>query len=172
MLPLKTVPVVLVLVLCSVSANQRATPPQADNGFAADRLARIDRLLQQHVDENRIAGAVALVLRDGRPVYERAFGWSDAEARRQMTVDTIFRIASQSKALTSVAILSLMEEGRLSLTTPVGEFIPGFARTTVAVKMDTGIATVPHARLSGVARRADTSEPRGRCSRRETLMAV
>ena len=145
MLHRTAVPVLLafVLGLGSVSAIQRSTPPQAGNGFAADRLARIDRLLQGYVDENRIAGAVALVLRDGRPVYERAFGWNDKEAQRQMTVDTIFRIASQSKALTSVAILSLMEEGRLSLTTPVGEFIPGFAKTTVAVKMDTGIATVP-----------------------------
>ena len=124
-------------------ATQRSTPPAAGNGFAADRLARIDRVLQQHVDENRIGGAVALVLRDGRPVYEKAFGWSDKEAQRQMSVDTIFRIASQTKALTSVAILALMEEGRLSLTTPVGEFIPGFAKTSVTVKMDTGMATVP-----------------------------
>jgi CubicO group peptidase (beta-lactamase class C family) len=142
MLHLKAVPVLLVLGLCSVGAIQRSSP-QAGNGFAPDRLARIDRLLQQHVDENRIAGAVALVLRDGRPVYERAFGWSDKEAPRRMTVDTIFRIASPSKALTSVAILSLMEEGRLSLTTPVSEFIPRFAKATVAVKMDTGISTVP-----------------------------
>jgi CubicO group peptidase (beta-lactamase class C family) len=143
MLNLKAVPVLVILGICSVSAIQRSAPAQSENGFAADRLARIDRLLQQHVDENRIAGAVALVLRDGLPVYERAFGSSDKEAQRPMTVDTIFRIASQTKALTSVAILALMEEGRLSLTTPVSEFIPGFAKTTVAVKMDTGIATVP-----------------------------
>jgi CubicO group peptidase (beta-lactamase class C family) len=78
---------------------------------APDRLARIDRFLQRDVDENRVAGAVALVLRDGKPFYERAVGWSDKEAGRTMTVDTIFRIASQSKALTSVVILSLMEEG-------------------------------------------------------------
>jgi CubicO group peptidase (beta-lactamase class C family) len=135
--------VALILSLSSISATQRSPAPQSANGFAADRLARIDRVLQQHVDENRIAGAVGLVLRDGKPVYERAFGWSDKESGRRMTVDTIFRIASQSKALTSVAILSLMEEGRLSLTTPVSEFIPGFAKTTVAVKTDTGISTVP-----------------------------
>ena len=147
MMSLKAARVLLVFVfvlgLSSVSAMQRSASPPAGNGFAADRLARIDRLLQQYVDENRIGGAVALVLRDGRPVYERAFGWSDKEAQRRMTVDAIFRIASQSKALTSVAILSLMEEGRLSLTTPVSEFVPGFAKTTVAVKMDTGIATAP-----------------------------
>ena len=118
MLHLKTVPVLVALVFClsPLSATQRSSQPPADNGFSAERLARVDRLLQQHVDENRIAGAVGLVLRDGRPVYEHAFGWSDKEAQRQMTVDTIFRIASQSKALTSVAILALMEEGRLSLS--------------------------------------------------------
>ena len=143
MLKLKFVPVLLILGLCSVSAIQRSGPPQSGNGFSTARLTRIDRLLQQHVDENRIGGAVALVLRDGRPVYERAVGWSDKESKRQMTADTIFRIASQSKALTSVAILSLMEEGRLSLTTPVSEFIPGFAKTSVVVKTDTGISTVP-----------------------------
>src|SRR5438445_7487928 len=80
---------------------------------APDRIARIDRFLQSYVDENRVAGAVALVLRDGKPFYERAVGWSDKEAGRRMTADTVFRIASQSKALTSVAILSLMEEGKI-----------------------------------------------------------
>jgi CubicO group peptidase (beta-lactamase class C family) len=65
-------------------------------------------------------------------VYERAVGWSDKEARRRMTVDTVFRIASQTKALTSVAALALVEEGRLALATPVGAFIPAFEKTTVA----------------------------------------
>ena len=99
--------------------------------WSNERLARIDRLFQQYVDENRIAGAVALVLQDGRPVYERAFGWSDKEAGRRMATDTIFRIASQTKAFTSVAILSLMEDGKIGLNDPAGRFIPGFARTTV-----------------------------------------
>src|ERR1043165_5749429 len=76
-------------------------------GLAPERAARIDALLQRYTDEGRIPGAVALVLRDGRPVYEKAFGWSDKEAGRRMTNDAIFRIASQSKAITSVAILAL-----------------------------------------------------------------
>ena len=62
---------------------------------APDRLGRIDRLFQQFVDDNRIGGAVVLVLRDGKPVYDKAFGWADKEAGRKMTTDTIFRIASQ-----------------------------------------------------------------------------
>jgi CubicO group peptidase (beta-lactamase class C family) len=104
------------------------------------RIARIDSVLQQYVDEGRIAGAVALVLRDGQPVYERAVGWSDKEAGRRMTVDTIFRIASQTKAITSAAILALVEEAKVGLNDPVSRFIPSFAKTTVAVRGDAGVA--------------------------------
>jgi CubicO group peptidase (beta-lactamase class C family) len=131
---------------------QRAAPVRPQQaaaratGFSAERLARIDAVLQRYVDENRISGAVGLVLRDGRPVYERAVGWSDKEAGRKMTTDTIFRIASQSKALTSVAILQLVEEGRIALSNPVSEFLPAYAKTTVAVKSDNGISTVPATR--------------------------
>src|SRR5262245_30385672 len=71
----------------------------APSGFSAERLARIDRVLQQYVDDNRLAGIVALVLRDGQTAYERAVGWSDKEAGRRMAPDTIFRIASQTKAI-------------------------------------------------------------------------
>jgi CubicO group peptidase (beta-lactamase class C family) len=135
--------VVVALAMASVSAGQRATTSSSDNGVATDRLARVDKLLQQYVDDNRIPGAVGLVLRDGRPMYERAVGWSDKESSRKMATDTIFRIASQSKALTSVAILILMEEGALTLTTPVSEFIPTFAKTTVMTKSATGLAPEP-----------------------------
>jgi CubicO group peptidase (beta-lactamase class C family) len=126
---------VAAMMLASVAAS-------ADQTISADRLTRIDRLFQQYVDQARIGGAVALVLQDGKPVYERAFGWSDKEAGRKMTTDTIFRIASQTKALTSVAILSLMEEGKIGLNDPAGRYIPTFARTTVAVANDQGAPSV------------------------------
>ncbi|HMF94453.1 MAG TPA: serine hydrolase domain-containing protein [Vicinamibacterales bacterium] len=118
----------------------------ADQTLSAERLARIDKLFQQYVDESRIGGAVALVLQDGKPVYERAFGWSDKEAGRKMTTDTIFRIASQTKALTSVAILSLMEEGKVGLNDPAGRYIPTFAMTTVAAANDQGAGSAVPAR--------------------------
>ena len=86
------------------------------------------------MDENRIPGAVALVLRDGRPIYERAVGWSDKESGRKMAADTIFRIASQTKAITSVAILVLVEEGALTLASRSASSSRRFAKTTVAVK--------------------------------------
>src|ERR1700692_2568956 len=72
--------------------------PAPDAAFSSARLARIDHLLQQYVDQDKIAGAVALVLHDGKPVYERAVGWSDKEAGRRMAVNTIFRIAYPTKA--------------------------------------------------------------------------
>ena len=118
-----------------------AQPSQADtlrNGFSVERLARADQLLDAYVADGRLAGIVALVLRDGKPVYEHAVGWADKEAGRKMTMDTEFRIASQSKALTSVAVLQLMEEGKLTLNDPAGKWIPTFANTSVGVKNENG----------------------------------
>jgi CubicO group peptidase (beta-lactamase class C family) len=95
------------------------------------------------VNRGEIAGAVALVLRDGQTVYEGAVGWADREAGRRMTPDAIFRIASQTKALTSVSIMMLVEEGKIALNDPVSRFIPAFERTTVVTRTDTGRAIVP-----------------------------
>jgi CubicO group peptidase (beta-lactamase class C family) len=149
----RTAPLLLVAFTVFTAAQQRSVAPASrpvpvakSTGLSAERLTRIDTVLQRYVDENRIAGAVGLVLRDGRPVYERAIGWSDKEGGRRMTTDTIFRIASQSKALTSVAILQLVEEGRIALSNPVSEFIPAYAKTTVAIKGDNGMTTVPATR--------------------------
>jgi CubicO group peptidase (beta-lactamase class C family) len=103
----------------------------AATSISKERLARIDTLMQQYVDENLIAGAVALVLQNGQPVYEHAAGWADKEAGTRMSTDTIFRIASQTKALTSTAILQLQEQGKLVVTDPVSKYIPEFAKTTV-----------------------------------------
>jgi CubicO group peptidase (beta-lactamase class C family) len=118
----------------ALSAAVCAAQPKAALSLSPERLTRVDRLLQQYTDQNRIAGAVALVLQDGKPVYERAFGWSDKEAGRKMTTDTIFRIASQSKAITSSAVLALVEDGKIGIDEPAGHFIPTFMKTTVAVK--------------------------------------
>ena len=127
--------ILLALFVVTASAQH---PPVTVSALSTERLARLDKVLQQYVDENRIAGVVALVLRDGQPVYERASGWSDKEAGRKMTSDTIFRIASQTKAITSVAVLSLVEEGKIGIGDPVSRFIPAFAKTTVAVRNEDG----------------------------------
>jgi CubicO group peptidase (beta-lactamase class C family) len=122
------------VMLCATTIPARADTLRA--GMSSERLARVDSLLDGYVNEGRIGGIVALVLRDGKAVYERAVGWRDQEAGRKMTMDTIFRIASQSKALTSVAILQLMEEGKLTVNERAGKYIPSFEKTTVLSPAD------------------------------------
>jgi len=129
---------------------QPAPPPAPAARLSPERLARIDTMLQQYVDENRIGGAVGFVLQDGHVVYERAVGWADKEAGVRMAPDTIFRIASQTKALTSVAILSLMEEGKLTLTDPVSRYIPSFAASKVAVRNGDAVDLVPAKRAINI----------------------
>lgn len=136
----------LLVLVGSISATlwAQAQAPMPAAGLAPERIAVIDRALQRYVDDNAGAGMVALALRDGRPVYEKAFGWSDKEAGQRMTTDTLFRIASQTKALTSVAVMQLVEEGKLTLSTRVGTLIPTFASTTVAESDSKGgVRTVP-----------------------------
>lgn len=128
----------------AAQAGTTAAPtPAAAAPTQAERVARLDRFLQRYVDEQEVAGLVAVVLQDGRTVYEKAVGWRDREAADPMQVDTIFRIASQTKAIVSTAIMMLVEEGRIRLADPVSRFIPPFARTTVAEQTDDGVAIVP-----------------------------
>ena len=123
--------------------TQRATI-EARSGVSADRLGRVTQALQAYVDQGRIAGAVVQIQQDGRTVYAKAVGWRDKEARDPMRQDSIFRIASQTKALTSIAVMMLMEEGKLVLSDPIGKYLPEWSKTTVAVaKADGGYDVVP-----------------------------
>jgi len=136
----------LLLALAGAPVLAQGVPaarPDPRAAFDRARLAHLDAYMQQSVDSQWIAGAVALVLRDGQVVYERAVGWSDREAGKPMTPDAIFRIASQSKAITSAAIMQLIEEGKVALDDPVSRWVPSFARTTVANAADTGRTSAP-----------------------------
>jgi CubicO group peptidase (beta-lactamase class C family) len=118
----------------AVSATEAPRPMErAAPGISGERLERVGAALQGYVDQGRIAGAVVHIQQDGREVYSKAVGWRDREARDPMREDSIFRIASQTKALTSVAVMMLMEEGKLLLDDPVGKHLPEWSRTTVAV---------------------------------------
>ncbi|MCC6241768.1 MAG: beta-lactamase family protein [Gemmatimonadaceae bacterium] len=125
------------------AAPRSTTSELLRNGFAVSRLARIDSLLDASVRNEQITGAVALVLRDDAVVYERAVGWADREAKRAMKPDALFRIASQSKALTSTAVMMLVEQGRLTVSDPASQFISTFGRTTVASRVDSTAPTAP-----------------------------
>src|SRR5438132_13383408 len=141
--PMRFIPQRLTALAVAAVVAFATTAQSQQLTFSPERLARIDRAIQAYVDSGRIAGAVTLVIRRGRVVQEGAYGWADKEAGRKMTADAIFRLASQSKAVTSVAMMMLVEEGRVGLGDPVSRYMPTFAHTTVAVKTDTGRAIVP-----------------------------
>lgn len=101
-------------------------------GMSAERLDRLRSTFEGYVSRGRLAGAVVLVWRRGEPVFVEAFGHRDREAGDPQRVDDVFRIASQSKAIVSVAVMMLQEEGRLSIGDPVARYLPEFAETTVA----------------------------------------
>jgi CubicO group peptidase (beta-lactamase class C family) len=125
--------------LAAAASAQSLRPSSPDSvGLAAERLERLSDALQAYVDDGRVAGSVTLVARRGRIAYLEAFGSRDAEANAPMQTDSIFRIASQSKAIVSVAAMTLVEEGKLLLTDPVGKYLPEFLETKVAVARDGG----------------------------------
>jgi len=99
--------------------------------MSSERLARIDTMLSEAVAEGDIPGAVALVARNGRIVYHKAFGLAENETGRQMKTDDIFRIASMTKAVTATAVMILWEEGKFNLDDPISRFIPEFENTGI-----------------------------------------
>lgn len=127
------------------------TPPLSngiaeDAGMSDERLSRIDNMIQNAIDENQIPGAVALVARDGEIVYQKAFGMADNEAGRELRTDTIFRIASQTKAITSTAVMMLWEHGLFRLDDPISDYLPAFGEAQILDTFnadDTTYTTVP-----------------------------
>jgi CubicO group peptidase (beta-lactamase class C family) len=100
--------------------------------MSGERLGKLHNRLQTYVDKGQLPGAVLLVARHGKVVSLRAFGSLDIESRAAMRPDAIFRLASAAKIVTSVALLTLHEEGRFSLRDPVADYLPELARLTVA----------------------------------------
>ncbi len=121
-------------------------------GLSSERLERLTRVMQEHVDEKRIPGAVCLIARKGKIGYFETFGTQDMEDGTPMEEDTIFRIYSMSKAITGVAVMMLNEENRFFLNEPVSKYLPELGGMPVAVEEtdpDTGertITTVPSER--------------------------
>jgi CubicO group peptidase (beta-lactamase class C family) len=118
----------LALVTLQLSA---AEPMQA--GFDPARLGRLDAAIQREIDGHRLPGGVMFIARDGKPVHVKTFGFQDIEKNQPMPADAIFRIASMTKAVTTVAVLMLYEEGRFMLNDPIAKYIPAFAHPVVAV---------------------------------------
>ena len=106
-------------------------------GLSSERLNRIDTVLNDYIKQGKLPGAVAMVIRHGKVVYFKSFGLKDIEEKKPMTNDAIFRIASMTKAITSVAVMTLYEEGYFLLTDPVSKFIPEFKNPKVAERSPT-----------------------------------
>ena len=121
-------------------ATAAALPAQEGAGFAPGRLDRLDALIQDHVDRRQLAGAIVYLGHAGRPAHFRTYGQQDLEAGRPMAPDAIFRIASMSKAVTTVAVMMLYEEGRFRLQDPLERFLPAFRGGVVAVPPPAGAA--------------------------------
>ncbi|MDD9971061.1 MAG: serine hydrolase [Myxococcales bacterium] len=105
-------------------------------GMSSERLQRIGEVVDRYVDQRLIPGAITLVARRGKIVHFEAHGFMDAEAQRPMQKDTLFRIASMTKPITSVALMMLWEEGKLQLDDPVSKFLPEFDDQKVSTTSD------------------------------------
>jgi CubicO group peptidase (beta-lactamase class C family) len=108
-----------------------STPEEV--GFSASRLSRIGTAMQHYVDQSKLAGLITLVARRGKVVHFERFGMMDLEAATPVQFDTIFRIYSMTKPITSVALMMLFEHGLVRLTDPVSKFIPEFGEVRVLV---------------------------------------
>src|SRR5215831_14569172 len=130
--PLRTVLFLLLAALPLVAATLPNAKPE-EVGLSSERLQRVHQMLQRRVDAGDIAGAVTLVARNGRIAHLETHGLMDIETKKPMARDSIFRLASMTKPVTGVAILMLVEEGKVRLTDPVSRFIPEFKSMKVAV---------------------------------------
>jgi CubicO group peptidase (beta-lactamase class C family) len=135
------------LAAIMVQAASLPAAKPASVGLSPERLERLSRVMQEAVDGGKTAGLVALVSRNGQIAYLKSFGKLDLAGGAPMPTKGIFRIASQTKAVTTTAVMILMEEGRILLDDPVAKYIPEFAASRVAVpapdKGAAGYSTVP-----------------------------
>lgn len=121
----------------AADALQTAAPEQV--GLSAERLARIDRAMEGHVDEGHFSGAIGMIVRRGKIGYFKTWGDMDKESGTKMSEDAIFRMYSMTKAVTGVAAMILYEHGHFALTDPISNYLPEFKTMRVAID-ETGVA--------------------------------
>lgn len=121
----------------------RAIADPSGLGLSESGLARLRRVLTREIERNRLPGAVAMIARQGKLGFLEAFGVQDPASGAPMQIDSIFRIYSMTKPVVSVAIMMLVEEGRLFLADPLSKYVPAFADPKVAVERDGRVELVP-----------------------------
>lgn len=137
----------LLLFSLQTAISQTLSPiPKRHPGIDYDRLSHIDSLLNRYVEQNWLAGAVVLIVKDNQVVYTKGSGYANRENKKPMQPDAIFRIMSQTKAITSFAVMQLFEKGKFRLDQSIGDFIPTFKNPTVIKSFnaaDSGFTTIP-----------------------------
>lgn len=138
----------LFLIVCLFNSYAQVIKPETNkiSSIDYDRLKYIDTIMNQYVQKNYLKGVVTIVIKDNTIVQYKGYGYANAETRKPMQRDDIFRIMSQTKAITSVGIMILYEKGKLSLDQPISDFIPEFHHQVVVDKYnaaDTSFTTVP-----------------------------
>lgn len=135
-----------VLFVSNAQEMEKATTPE-DVGMSSERLERLSQTFRGYIDEEKLPGATILVARKGKIAYLKSFGKNDIESNIPMSEGSIFRIASQTKAIVSVGVMMLQEQGKLLITDPVGKYMPAFMETKVAIEKEDGsYEIVPAAR--------------------------
>jgi len=124
--------------LATLAAQELKQADPGAVGFSAERLQRLDAVFAAYVEKGELPGGVILLARKDRVAYYKPFGYTDPAARTPMPADALFRIASQTKAIVSTAILMLQEEGKLNIGDPLWKYLPEFEKTTVAVPGEGG----------------------------------
>ena len=136
---------IAVLLLASagwISAQEISLVPASEVGLSEDRLERINDVMEDYIEAKKVAGTITLVARAGEVAHLGVHGMQDVEAGKEMQADTIFRIASMTKPVTSVAVMMLFEEGRFLLTDQVSKYLPEFKDMRV-LKDDSSDETEP-----------------------------
>lgn len=105
-------------------------------GFSTERLARIDTLLNEYIRKGIFPNAETFVARHGKVVHYKSYGWKDIEKKEPLELNSIFRIASETKALTTVGLMMLYEKGRFLLDDPISKYIPEFKNPQVLLKLN------------------------------------
>jgi CubicO group peptidase (beta-lactamase class C family) len=124
----------LLVAVIAVNSGRTESPLPVATGFSPEGLARVGDYIRNEITTGRIPGAVLLIQQHGQAVLSESFGVRDADSKRPMTTDTIFRLYSMSKAITSAAAMMLVDDGKLRLDDPVSKYIPAFAEAKVAVE--------------------------------------
>ncbi len=130
--------ILFAITAASLSAAALPTSKPEDLGFSTERLGRIHAMVQRHMDLGDISGAVMLVARHGQLAYLDVQGTMDIETKKQMTRDSLFRMASMTKPVIGTAIMMMLEEGKIQLGDPVSKYIPEFKNMKVAILQEPG----------------------------------